>query len=187
MLTAQTARRRRAFAWGLEALITALGALAIIGPEPAGVTVVRTLGVLLMLASFLGLLSILQHRRRRTRRAALAWCLVAFGVGAAMELMPANGLASLGVLIGLLLVAQGLAAGAGALPHFRARTWASAALAAVAGLLVLIGLAFLFGEDPGLRWEEIVIGVDIALFGLYLTLGRELIEAQARPPSPPAS
>ena len=183
MITAHTARRRRWFAWGLEILITALGALAIVGPDQAEVTVMRTLGLLLMLASFLGLLAILQHRRRRTRRAALVWSLAAFAAGAAIQVSPIHGAPSLGVLIGLLLVAQGLVVGTGALPHLRTRDWTAICLATGAGLLVLIGLAFLFGEDPGLRGEEIVIGVDIALFGLYLTLGRELIEAQNRSPN----
>lgn len=186
MITAKSARRRRLFAWGLEALITALGAVAIVGPVEAGATVVRTLGLLLMVAAFLGLLAILQHRRRKTRRAALVWSLAAFAAGAAFQALPSHGAPSLGVLIGLLLVAQGVAAGTGALPHVRARDLIGIGLAIAAGLLVLIGLAFLFGEDPGLRGEEIVIGVDIALFGLYLTLGRELIEAQSRSPSAPS-
>ncbi len=174
---------RGRFALVLEVLITALGALAIIGPEPAGVMVTRTLGVLLMLAAFLGLLALVDHPERGAGRAVIAWTATAFVAGAAIEFLPVRGLTSLGALVGLLLVAHAITASAVARRRWKARDLVAIGLMATPVLALLGGVALLAGEDVGVRGEEILVGVDVALFGLYLMIGRELWKAQSRSPS----
>jgi hypothetical protein len=163
------------FSLGLGLLITAIGAVAILGPEAAHVFAAKTVAILLIATGVLGVADLMVVKGGGPRRAAWTWSLTAVAVGAVLLVAPVHGLASAGLLVGMLLVGHGVAAAAVVL-----RRWKSLDLAVVAGslaasLLILIGLALLFGEDLGDQFEQISIGVDMVLFGAYVTLGRELI------------
>ncbi len=178
---AEAGRYRRIFVWGVEILITALGVIAIVGPEAAEPIVTRTLGLLLMLTAFLGLLvALIYSDEAAGRRSLLAWTSVAFATGALIQWLPAPGLPTLGTVIGVLLIGQGLTAAPVALRHRKISGVKGAGLGLAASLLLLIGLAMLFGKDFGDRVDEMIIGLDIVLFGGYLIVGRRLVEAQSR-------
>jgi uncharacterized membrane protein HdeD (DUF308 family) len=179
-------RSRRSFVWGVEILITALGVVAIVGPEEAEPIVTKILGLLLMLTAFLGLLAALIHSRGVVQsRSLVAWAAVAFATGALIQWLPARGLPSLGTVIGVLLIGHGLTAAPMALRFWKTSGVKGAGLGLAASLLLLTGLAMLFGKDLGDRLDELMIGLDIVLFSGYLIIGRLLIEAQNRSPATP--
>jgi uncharacterized membrane protein HdeD (DUF308 family) len=174
-------RRRRVFSRGVGILVTAIGAVAILGPEAAHTMVARTMGLVLIVTGLLGLIGLLFRRRGQPRRVVLIWSAVALASGAALMASPAHGLAAAGALVGLLLIGHGLAAAAVA----TGRHWSAPAARIVAGLtaslLALTGLALMFGKPPGDQADEILIGVDVVMFGAYLILGHELIEDDGSP------
>ncbi len=106
----------------------------------------------------------------------LAWALSAVVAGAAIELKPAHGMPSVTLLLGILLVCHGVATSLIAFKGWRARDLIVLAASFAAPALVVLGLALALGVEPGDRGDEIVIGIDMVLFGLYLILGRALME-----------
>jgi len=175
----QRDRRRHAFARGVGALITAIGAIAILGPEAAHTMVAQTIGLLLVVTGALGLISLLSRRRGHPKRGVWIWSLVALGVGVALMITPVHGVAAAGSLVGLLLVGHGFAAAALALRRWPSRDAVMVAGSLAGSLMALLGLALLFGKQPGDQADEILIGIDMAMFGAYLIVGHELIETSS--------
>ena len=139
-------------------------------------TITRVVGVLLALAGALALVAWLSfHVKRRSGSVLLTWALSALAAGVAIELKPVHGLPSITLLLGGLLVCHGIATSWIAFKGWRARDVIVLAASFAAPVLVLVGLALLFGIEPGERGDEIMIGVDMVLFGLYLLIGRTLI------------
>ena len=171
-------RSRTAFFWGLETFVVLLGVLALALPIESGVLVTRLLGLLLMLAGFVALLASPGHGRGG--RAVVAGAIVAFASGALVQWIPANGIPSLGSLVGLLLVGHGAAASSVALRRWRRmkRTRLRLAVGLLASLMLLVGLAMLVGEDVGERLERVIVGVDIVLFGAFLAVTRLMVDVE---------
>jgi uncharacterized membrane protein HdeD (DUF308 family) len=174
-------RSRWNFSRTLGVLIVAIGAVAIFGPETAHVLTARSLGLLLILTGVLGLLSLSVARGGRPVGAVLAWSLLSLAIGAAIQIVPVHGVASFGILFGLMFFGHGLAAA-----MIAARKWSAMDIWVLGGslataFLVLLGLALLFGAHPGDQNDEIFIGLDLVLFGAYVTLGREVVNAERSP------
>jgi len=180
-------RARRAFSCGMGLLITALGAIAILGPEAAHVFASRTVGVLLVATGALSVASLLAGAQAGSRRATWTWSLIAVGIGAGLLILPVHGLAAAGALIGMLLLGHGVAAGAVVVRGWR-RPDAFVVLGSLAAsFLCLVGLALLFGESLGDQAEQILIGIDMVMFGAFVTVGHELVSTPSSSgPSPGA-
>ena len=163
------------FSRWLGLLTGALGAIAILGPEAAHIAIGRLLGMLLLLGGALGLIVRFGPHRPRAAGAVLTWSLLALGAGGVMALEPAHGFPSASLLIGVVLAGHGVAASSAALKRWRARDVAFVALCVAAPILVVSGLVLVLGLQPGERWEGILIGFDLLLFGIYLVLGRAII------------
>jgi uncharacterized membrane protein HdeD (DUF308 family) len=172
------------FSRWLGLLTGALGAIAILGPEAAHVAIGRLLGTLLMLGGALGLVVRFGPHRPRAAGAVLTWSLLALAAGGVMAIEPAHGFPSASLLIGLLLAGHGIAASSAALKGRRARDVAFAGLCVAAPILFVTGLVLALGLQPGDRWEGILIGFDLLLFGLYLGLGRAIIGIAESDPVP---
>jgi uncharacterized membrane protein HdeD (DUF308 family) len=174
-------RSRKAFIWATEIFITALGVIAVAGPEEAEGLVTKVLGVIVMVVAFLGLfVGLLSPAGARRKSPIFAWALIAFATGAVVQWVPYRGVASLGTLVGLLLVGHGLTATSVAVRNWRTSGLARTGFGLAAILLLLVGLVFVFGKSAGDRVAEILVGIDIVLFGASLIVGRLLIEARSR-------
>ena len=169
--------RFSSFSRSLGVLIGALGAAAILGAEPAHIAIGRLVGLFLTVGGAMGLIVHLAKRRPRLGRAILAWSLIALAAGVTMAFKPTHGVPSASLLIGMVLVGHGLAASSIAWKGRKARDAAILAVSFAAPALVLTGLALLFGAEPSDRGDEILIGTDMLLFGLYLILGRAILES----------
>jgi len=169
----------------LGLLIIGLGAVAIFGPKQTSAAVDLALGFLLVLTAWMGFLTLGSHRTRRSRRAVLAWSFLALAVGGAITSMPPHDLPPAGALLGVLFVGHGVAATSLAFRLWCGRGIFTAIASFASGVLLLIGLGFLLGGQPGERGDRFLIGFDIVLFGLYLVAGREVLEpAGVSNPSP---
>jgi uncharacterized membrane protein HdeD (DUF308 family) len=159
----------------LGILVAALGAVALFGPELAHATIVRVVGLLLALAGALTLLAWISARSQVRGRIVLTWALSALGAGVLIEILPAHGVVSAGVLVGMALLFHGIATSLIALKGWRTKDLIALLACLAAPLLVIVGVALVIGGGPGERGEEIVIGVDMLLFGAYMTVGRTLL------------
>ena len=180
-------RYRRSFVWGVEILIALLGVVALVGPETAEPVIARTFGILLMLTGFLALLvGLIDPPSAARRRLILAWALLALVIGPVVQWFPARGLLSLGAATGLLLVGHGLMATTVAVRQWRTSGLKGMGVGLAAIFALLVGLALLLGKDAGDRIDEMIIGVDVVLFGAYLIAGRLLLENPDRKINPEA-
>jgi uncharacterized membrane protein HdeD (DUF308 family) len=164
------------FVRGLGVLIAALGAVAVFGPQPAHATVLRVLGLLLALAGALTLLAWISARSKVRGRLLLTWALSALVAGVVIEVLPAHGVVSAGVLVGVVLLFHGLATSLIAWKGWRAKDLVALLACLAAPLLVIVGLALAAGVEPGERGEEVMVGVDMLLFGAYMIIGRTLLD-----------
>jgi uncharacterized membrane protein HdeD (DUF308 family) len=172
----QRSRRRRAFSCGIGVLVTALGVIAIVGSETTHTLVAWTVGLILCLGGLLGLASLLVRRAGEPTSVIWIWSLIALAAGAALMVVPAHGIAASGALLGLMMLGHGGAAAVLALSRWPSRDVLVAAASLATAFLAPIGLALWWGQQPGDRAEEMLIGIDMMMFGAYVIAGRELID-----------
>lgn len=150
-------------------LLVVLGALAIVLPLIAGLVVAITLGWMLFLAGFLGLVTSFAMRQTPGFWWSLLSSLLALAAGVMLFAFPIGGMVSLTVLLTAFLFADGLVTVMLALTHreWQSRNWGWLLLNGVLDIfLAVVILAFL----PGIAAWAVgtIIGIDLVFGGFSL-------------------
>lgn len=143
--------------------------------------ITKILGLLVMFVALLGLyVGVFEPSDRRRRIPIIGWSVIAFATGAAVQWFPHQGIASMGTVVGFLLVGHGLTATSMTLRYWRTFGVARIAVGLVGLLLLFVGLALVSARDVQIQLDRAIVGVDIVLFGASLIMSRLLIEASDR-------
>ncbi len=165
------APRRSAWLTIEAVILILLGVLALLAPLFAGMALALALGILLVVAGAVGLVSAFAGRRHSHQGWSILSAAIALIVGLIVIISPLAGAAGLALLLGAYLLLDGVTQIGLALNHRRRgdRAWGWLLLAGVVDLL-LAGIVIMLSASGSATLIGFIIGLDLIIAGVALLM-----------------